>query len=107
MVRAADAKEVGVENSAEETYHNPDLQQTITPNSQVNAAEVLSYVKNSLKPTSALLSAKRIGRYLPGYDASRRAGMTFRVVRRSKDRAARAILWLFRLEPCRGSGTAG
>lgn len=25
MVRAADAKEVGVENSAEETYHNPDL----------------------------------------------------------------------------------
>ncbi len=35
-VRAADAKEVGVENSAEETYHNPDRRHGIQLNYQVN-----------------------------------------------------------------------
>ncbi len=34
--RAADAKEVGVENSAEETYHSPDLRHPIHLTLQVN-----------------------------------------------------------------------
>ena len=39
MVRAADAKEVGVENSAEETYHNPDLHNPMQQAYGVNAIE--------------------------------------------------------------------